>query len=282
VAAKEGRVGVFVGVGKYKDPTTRPLPACPADARTAAAAMKERCGLDDAVVLTDEQATLANVEQALRALPAKTKPGDTVVLFWSGHGSRFPDLDLRKIVHCLITYDTATIDLPEKPTEAQIRQAIDTMRRTTMTSVRLQRLLQALDGRKIVIVADACHSGGLHLRGKGAKDPGLPDGADAEPILGDLMVRSKDINQRDVALLAGCKADEVSMSRREGDLGVLTYYLLEQVKAGDGPLTLDAAYQGLKPPLAAYIARTFPSVTQTPVLINDLVRPFSLRPGAVR
>ena len=44
--------------------------------------------------LANEQATRANIEHAIRRhLPAVTRPGDTVLIYWSGHGSRCADTD---------------------------------------------------------------------------------------------------------------------------------------------------------------------------------------------
>jgi hypothetical protein len=279
-APKERRVGLYVGIGKYKSPGTSPLPVCPTDVRTAAAEMKARCGVEAATILVDEQATLANVEKTFRQeLVAKSKPGDTVILFWSGHGGIFPNLDAKKMEHFLVTHDTAHVDLPDKPTEADIRRAWEKIRGTSLTSDTLQRWVEDLDGRRVIIVADACFASGLHDRGKSIAAPGLPDDLRNEPFLADLMRRAKGLHQKDLALLAGCKADQTSKIRREGDLSVLTYYLLEQLRAGNGPLTLKQAFDGLKPPLTAYVARAFPTDDQTPILIDDLTPPFYLRAG---
>ena len=117
------------------------------------------------------------------------------------------------------------------------------MRRTSLTSDRLQRWLQELDGRRIFVVADACRAGGLHERGKSLDDPFLTEEQKDEPFLGDLLRRCKALDQKELALLAGCKADELSWVRNEGDLSVLTYFLIAELRAGAGALTLQQAYE---------------------------------------
>ena len=122
------------------------------------------CGLDDAIVIPDEKATLAHLRETFnKTLPGLTKPGDTVVIFWSGHGDVIP-VD-GKLEHFLIPYDTPEIKLPEKPSREQIQSAIDTLKRTTLTASVLQRWLQDLDGRRIVLIVEACFAGGLHEKG---------------------------------------------------------------------------------------------------------------------
>src|SRR5205823_2955438 len=155
-----------------------------------------------------------------KILPARTRPGDTVVLFWSGHGGSFKDAD-GKINHFLEVHDSLPVTLPEKPSPEQLREAFDRLHQVLLTSRTLQRWLQELDGRRIILVADACHSGGLHAQGKFLLAPDQPDGLDDEPFLGDLLRRAKTLDQKDLALLAGCKADQVSLVRLEGDLSVL-------------------------------------------------------------
>ena len=58
----------------------------------------------------------------------------------------------------------------------------------------------------------------------------------------------------------------------------MTYYLVEQLRGGSGSVTLPAAFNRLKPLVAAYIERTFPGTTQTAVLIDNTTPPLYLRP----
>ena len=56
----------------------------------AADSLRERGGVREAIVLLNEQATRANVEGQFQELARRTRPGDAVVLYWSGRGGRLP------------------------------------------------------------------------------------------------------------------------------------------------------------------------------------------------
>ncbi|MCA9739807.1 MAG: caspase family protein, partial [Gemmatimonadetes bacterium] len=60
------------------------------DARTVARALQTGGGMraEDAVILTDREATRANVEAAVRQVGQRAGPQDLFVFFYSGHGAR--------------------------------------------------------------------------------------------------------------------------------------------------------------------------------------------------
>ena len=75
--------------GVYLDKTYRKLQTSDGDARRMADLMKARCGLDQVFVLVNEQATWAAIRTAIcQTLVRQTQPGDTVFIYWSGHGDR--------------------------------------------------------------------------------------------------------------------------------------------------------------------------------------------------
>ena len=89
---KPRRVGVCVGISKFKDSRIRQLHVCHRDAEQMAAALKDRCGLEQVTLLTNEKATLKAIRKAIfEDLPKETRPGDMVVLYFSCHGGRCPD-----------------------------------------------------------------------------------------------------------------------------------------------------------------------------------------------
>jgi uncharacterized caspase-like protein len=266
-------VGVFIGISDFLDPGIRDLKVGEKDALAMADVMKGTCRLDEAWTLVGPQATLKNIENAIRTqLTAATRPGDVVVVYWSGHGARCADDngDERDgFDEYLVPYDGRWAD------EA-------TIRRTMLLDDTFGRWMQDLDGRKLMIILDTCHSGGQTAMEKSlAKGLGTP-----APVAGDVqfdfldgeMERAKDIGQRETALLASSTATQVSFERREGDLSTMTYFLVAQLSANPGAVTLDMAYQNLKREVAAYVERTFPGTTQTPVLVNNMTPPFYLRP----
>lgn len=264
------RVGVFVGVSEYLDPQIRRLKTPHQDAAALADVMRRTCRLDEAVVLVNSQATLARIEQTLRRhLRVATRPGDTVILFWSGHGGRCADDNGDEkdgFDGYLVPYDGRLGDEP-------------TVRRTMVIDDTFGRWIQELDGRRIVVILDACYSGGQAAEAKGlttgrlTREPGV-----FFDFFEGVLERAKDLGQKELALLASSRADQISFERREGDRGVLNYFLIQQLTTASGPLTLSQAFDGLKGQVAAYVERQFPGGTQTPLLIEHLTPPFYLRP----
>lgn len=96
------RYGVFFGVSQYefntqverisKGKSKLNLPCCHRDARQLADIMREVGALSDVRVYTNEEATRQNLEQAVTDwLPSVSRPGDTVFVYFSGHGMQMPD-----------------------------------------------------------------------------------------------------------------------------------------------------------------------------------------------
>jgi hypothetical protein len=140
------------------------------------------------------------------------------------------------------------------------------------------RWIQELDGRRVLVVLDTCHSGGQGQEKslRTASTPAAPARGAFDFLDGELA-RMKDIGQRETALLASSAASQVSFERREGDLSTMTYFLLGQLQADSRPLELKDAFAGLQSDVAKYVEATFPGTTQTPVLVNNLASPLYLR-----
>jgi hypothetical protein len=275
---KQRRVGVFIGLSKFQSPQIRKLKCSHTDALKLAEVMKERCGLTDVVTLINEQATLKNIEKAIVGdLAGKTKPGDLVVIYWSGHGGR-----------CAAT----TRDEPDGYDEFLVPydgklDDIDTIRTTMLMDDTFGRWVQALDGRKVVVILDACHSGGqastpakeVEDHGKGLGEPaGRDEGKYKTFFFSTEFQRIKDIGQKEAAVLASSRAAQVSFERREGDLSVFTYYLIEQLKNAGGRITPPQAYENLKDKVPAYVMKQFPGATQTPVFVDQTTPPVYVKP----
>jgi hypothetical protein len=253
------RVGVFIGISKFQDRKIRPLRVGDKDAVRMAAVMKAEGKLDEAVLLLDEKATLAAIEeQVLRRLPAATRPGDLVVLYWSGHGGQMASADGVGLDEFLVPYDGRL-------------GAADTLRSTMLLDKTFGRWVQALDGRKVIVILDACHAGG-HAAGTPKAAKGTARGF-FEKALGYM----REIDQKEAAVLASSLSSEVSYERREADLSVMTFFLVEKLRAG-GPVTLTAAFDHVKVKVPVYMRERFPGRTQTPVLMDRTTPPVYLRP----
>ncbi|HEU4452774.1 MAG TPA: pre-peptidase C-terminal domain-containing protein, partial [Longimicrobium sp.] len=139
-----GRVyGVFVGISDYGGRASD-LSFTARDATTMRDAMVRGTGMrvEDAVVLTDRQATVANVRSAIAATAARVGPNDTFVFFHSGHGGRVavrgPDDD-----------DPDGMDETISMFDADIRDD------------ELGTMLDGVRSGLAMVVIDACFSGGF-------------------------------------------------------------------------------------------------------------------------
>lgn len=102
----------------------------------------------------EKQPKLANIRASLKQIAAASKPTDTVIFYFSGHGML--DSLSQQVVLCL--------------QDTQKEQLTD-------TGLKLQELLQLLENcsaQQQLLILDACHSGGMTLLGaRGETDPQL-------------------------------------------------------------------------------------------------------------
>jgi hypothetical protein len=282
---KKRRLGVFVGISNFQSPQIRKLRCSHKDAQEMAEFMRTKGGLTEPpVILTDAKATLKNVETAiLRDLPAKTRPGDEVVIYWSGHGGRCAAVagsnEPDGFDEFLVPYDGRLDD-------------IDTLRTTMLMDDTFGRWVQALDGRKVIVILDACHSGGqastpakgLEDYGKGiglwpeAAGKGGDDARYKTFFFSTELSRMKDIGQKDTLVLASSRASQVSFERKEGDLSVFTYYLLDQLNKAARTVSAQDSFDYLREKVPAYVMEKFPGATQTPVLVPQPAKDTYVRP----
>jgi Caspase domain len=266
-------VGVFVGVSKFKSAQIKPLKCSDKDAEQMAQVMQETCKLDKAVVLTTEQATQANIRRVIcEELPAVTRPGDTVVLYWSGHGGRCPSKVGGEYQEYLAPYDGDLRDL-------------NAIQRSMVMDTAFARWVRDLDGRKVIVILDTCHSGGI-IKGavkrvadaddyaKYAKGVGdFVEGKFKTHFLDNQMSQMKALGQHDTAVLASSTAKQVSFERREKDLSVMTFFIINLLKEEKGQRTLEEVYKDVEGKVKDYVEDKFPGMTQTPVLVDDLTKP---------
>jgi hypothetical protein len=287
---KPQRVGLFVGISQFQDKENiRQLTCCHIDAQQMADAMQKFGGLTRApIMLLNEQATLENIHKAIcEDLPNSTRPGDVVILYWSGHGGRCANTDGTEpdgYDEFLVPHDGRLADDPQ------------VMRKTMLMDKTFGRWVQALDGRKVMVILDTCHSGGqIQGAAKRALNKGsaeaiakcskavnckdIPDKWTKKYFLDLEMRRAKDIGQKDAAVLASSTAKQVSFERQEHDMSVMTYFLVDAVQKASGPLSLEQLYDRIKDKVPAYVEENFPGTTQTPVLAPRPIYPgLNVRP----
>ena len=138
--------GVFVGVGDY-DGRLGDLPYTADDPHRVLDGLVERAGMpaDNAVVLTDEEATLANVRAAFEAMRERVGPRDTFLFFFSGHGDRV---------------EQPAGSRPERSDPDGLDETIELVD-GALRDNELNDLLDGIDSDLMLVVLDSCFSGGF-------------------------------------------------------------------------------------------------------------------------
>jgi len=141
-AAQErvGRHALIIGVSSYKDPAADPLKGVPHDV-ISAGKIADSMGVprSNQIVLQNENADKASILRELNNLSKRVAPGDRVLVYYSGHGTRWPDAQ-GKCVEGLYPYDGQTI------THAEFAEKIAPLSKIA---------------DKLITIVDACHSGGV-------------------------------------------------------------------------------------------------------------------------
>lgn len=258
------RFAVLIGISSYASPKIRDLSVCHEDAKAMKSVLVEKCGVDnsDCWLLLNKQATMERVRELFcDVLPDRTRAGDVIFIYWSGHGGRCADEggdEADGFDEYLPVYDSERFDMS-----------------TMLMDDTFGRWIQGLDGRKIVVVLDTCHSGGQANRAKGLQPPNAMEGTPFD-FVGNEFSRVKDIGQDGTAIVASSVSDEVSHERTEGDLSVMTYFVVEELNQAAAPMTLDRLVEKVTPEVSDYIGKSFAGAKQSVFYQSDLAEPLEL------
>ena len=208
---------VVIGVANYTN--ARPLPdSVLNDARDIAAVLKakEYCGYDERNVhlLLDGDATLERIRLALATVAGDSGPGDTVVIFFSGHGANLGD--------------------PANPESALLPVECDprTLDATSLSEPEFSAALQRFGAKRLLVLIDACHSAGAgSFKATQAAEP--PALGYSEKSLGRLAQGSGRV------LIASSRPSEKSLVFSNNRNSVFTSHLLDALRGrawtrGDG------------------------------------------------
>ncbi|HVX61940.1 MAG TPA: DUF4384 domain-containing protein [Pirellulales bacterium] len=281
------RFGVFFGVAEYQfnaeikaaqgDGMNLNYPA--EDAKLMASLFQKVGRMDDVRVNLNQNATRANLEHAItRWLPSVSKPGDTVFIYFSGHGAQSPDDngdEADGVDEVLLPHDVmspaALKTLLEKrqsgALDASLARRVSEMyklyqsdfkrgpelmvRASAVSDDLFGRWLQYLDGRQIVVILDICFSGGFATQEKTLQSAAGGEGFD---FLDRELTRLKDIGQRETALFAASGARELSHEGLQTRLGLMTSFLAGALGKAQAPLDLQQAYDWTSSGMNGYFA----------------------------
>lgn len=163
-AARSSRHALIITVSRYADAQLPELPGAKIDKQSATQiAQALEVPTENISYLEDEQATGDGIRQALRQLTERVQEGDRVYIHFSGHGTRNPDAQAGGCVEALLAYDGAA--------------------QGTLTNHEMAENLNAITRKtdKLLVLIDACHSGGVvqaatAVRTRGLLETGEPEG----------------------------------------------------------------------------------------------------------
>jgi hypothetical protein len=150
-------VALLVAVGQFRDPELKEheLLGTAADIDSMQQTLTQRWGFaaGDVVALRNQDATHERILAEISSLEKRSAPGDTVLIYFSGHGTSANDadssFDLPYATGAWIPYD---IDMN---TAASAQGTLIIGRRDLVP--RLKKLDQG--GRLVVVISDSCYSG---------------------------------------------------------------------------------------------------------------------------
>ncbi len=205
------------------------------------------------------------VQQAITGWLSQAPEDSTVLIYYSGHGSRTPDTNGDEIDgydETLVPWDYGS-------------------KHKFIVDDEIHRWLSMLKANKVILIFDSCHSGTMErgvytarristAPGARAIDPPLTDGlvSDLVPTAGSRGTWWKDF------VITACKPNESAYESSVLQNGALTYYLLEALKGkgdvnGDGWVTTQEAYQYAANKVPLEFPKQHPQVADT---IKEAVR----------
>jgi hypothetical protein len=194
---------------------------------------------DHVRLLFNEKATQRRVRSELgnKLLTRMVKPDDLVVIFISSHGSP-SQMDAVEHKNYVVTYDSDPDDLYS-------------------TGIDMQEILGIIKHRvasdRVLLVMDACHSGGIDPNAKGMMRVG---NFSADSLLegsGKMVICSS-------------SPEEQSWESKRYSNGVFTRHLLEGLRVNGARTTLNTAFKDAQDKISDEVRQDHPGLTQTPVL----------------
>jgi len=156
-SAAARNIALLVGVGQFQDPKLQSatLLGPPNDVVAMKKALSDHWGFQpaDIVTLLDKDATRDHILEQIAATEQRSAPGDTVLIYFSGHGTSAND-DNNKYDLPYATGAWVPYDLDFSSASAVTRTLIVGRRDLVPRLSTLDK-----DGRWVVVISDSCYSG---------------------------------------------------------------------------------------------------------------------------
>jgi hypothetical protein len=201
---QSGKLGAYraliIGINDYKDPKIPDLETAVSDANAMAKLLRELYGFQVNLLL-NRKATKKAIYQALRSLASSTKPDDSVLIYYAGHG----DLDR--------TYD----DGWWIPVDATGGDPV-----TYLDNGQVQKSMRSMNARHVLLISDSCYSGTLFGQARA-----MPQVIDDKYYLNLYNEKSR------WGLTSGNKTPVSDQGT--GGHSVFAYQLLKELRKNDNP-----------------------------------------------
>lgn len=225
-------IGRFIGINNYLDPGIRELNGAKRDATALWALFADTLPEMQSKLLVDEDATVKTIRDALQESLGNAKEEDTVIVFYSGHGSHN---------HELAAHDSVLTDLPH----------------TTVSMQEVADLFKESKAKSILCILDACFSGGAPA--KVIED---------SPIPKDLTDPFQALAGEGRILLSASNHNELSYEQPGTGHGLLTKAILDILQSSEDTVDLTSAISKIMELVRAEASRM--GVIQTPVLLGHI------------
>ena len=238
-ASAQTRRALVIGIGQQEDKTwgkingDRDVPFVEEVLRNA----KFKTG--NVKKLVNQQATKEAIVKAFKSLASQSKCGDMVYVHFSGHGQQMKDVhndEKDGLDECWIPYDAY-----RKPCEMDRGEK-------HLTDDEVNYYLNAIrdkigDTGKMLVVIDACHSGGATRGDEDEVVRGVEDifeaiksfiwGSSTEKGKTDVNPNAQ-VNKERWITISACKSDQVNFEMKSPAVGKLTYAIYKKVKESIG------------------------------------------------
>lgn len=229
---------IVVGISKFEKPNVPPLKYSAKDARDFYDYLIKEANFqpDHVRLILDEKATRRRILSELdnMFLGRVARPDDLIVLFFSTHGSPAQLDKMGK--NFIVAYDTEPNELFATGIEMQ-----------AMT----RDLKERVDAKRVLLVLDACHSGGTAA--KGIHRVGNFD-TDALSIGTGQMV------------ICSSEPDQQSWESKRYNNGVFTRKLLDGLRSKGRDTSIEEAFSAATSSVQDEVRQDYPGVRQTPVI----------------
>lgn len=186
--------------------------------------------------LVNQQATKVAIVNAFKSLASQSRRGDMVYIHFSGHGQQMKDMhndEKDGLDECWIPYDAY-----RKPCEKDRGEK-------HLTDDEVNYYLNAIRDRigdtgKMLVVIDACHSGGATRGDDDEVVRGVEDifeaiksfiwGAATESDKRNMVNPNAKENKERWITLSACKSEQVNIEMKSPAVGKLTYAIYNKVK----------------------------------------------------